>query len=246
MEVTRSVKSLKVYGSGRRISDWDIVIQDNYYELFVNKKEVGEVIAIPHLLKEAVIGLMVCKGMIESKDTIQEIKIKEDKIEVTASQDFEERKEALEQGFEEGNQFPKVRSEYKIHEAKILEKARNTIISSNLFECTRGTFSASLSDGNGFNAFAEDVSLMTAIYKVIGKAISKNFDFSKSVLIVSGTIDAEMVLSVAKAGIPIIASLSAPTTSAIEISRETNQTIVGFIEKDSFKVFNKPERVDSI
>jgi FdhD protein len=45
------------------------------------------------------------------------------------------------------------------------------------------------------------------------------------------------------AGIPIVASVSAPSTLAMNFARESNQTLVGFLRPPSFNVYAHVERV---
>jgi FdhD protein len=45
------------------------------------------------------------------------------------------------------------------------------------------------------------------------------------------------------AGIPIVASVSAPSTLAMEFARECNQTLVGFLRPPSFNVYSHTERI---
>ena len=45
------------------------------------------------------------------------------------------------------------------------------------------------------------------------------------------------------AGIPIIVSVSAPSTLAMNFARESNQTLIGFLRPPSFNVYSHVERV---
>jgi FdhD protein len=45
------------------------------------------------------------------------------------------------------------------------------------------------------------------------------------------------------AGIPIVASVSAPSTLAMEFARECNQTLIGFLRPPSFNIYAHIERV---
>jgi FdhD protein len=44
-------------------------------------------------------------------------------------------------------------------------------------------------------------------------------------------------------GIPIVASVSAPSSLAVEFARESNQTLIGFLRPPSFNIYSHIERV---
>jgi len=45
------------------------------------------------------------------------------------------------------------------------------------------------------------------------------------------------------AGIPIVASVSAPSSLAMQFAREGNQTLIGFIRPPSFNIYSQVKRV---
>jgi FdhD protein len=52
-----------------------------------------------------------------------------------------------------------------------------------------------------------------------------------------------MVLKTARAGIPILAAVSAPTSMALELAQELNLTTVGFTRDQRFNIYTHPQRV---
>ena len=63
------------------------------------------------------------------------------------------------------------------------------------------------------------------------------------VLLVSGRASFEIMQKALAAGIPIVASISAPSTLAMEFARESNQTLVGFLRPPAFNIYSYVERV---
>jgi FdhD protein len=45
------------------------------------------------------------------------------------------------------------------------------------------------------------------------------------------------------AGIPIVASVSAPSTLAMEFARDSNQTLIGFLRPPTFNIYSHVDRV---
>jgi len=79
--------------------------------------------------------------------------------------------------------------------------------------------------------------------KVIGRALLEKRNFGELVALLSGRISFEMALKAARAGIPVLAAVSAPTTMAIELARELNLTLAGFVREKSLNLYTHPQRL---
>jgi FdhD protein len=63
-------------------------------------------------------------------------------------------------------------------------------------------------------------------------------DLSDKLVLVSGRISSEMLIKVAKRGIPVIVSRAAPTSLSIELARELNIIIVGFARGEKMNIYS--------
>ena len=90
----------------------------------------------------------------------------------------------------------------------------------------------------------EDIGRHNAVDKVIGRAfLDRLLPLDCYVLLVSGRASFEIMQKALSVGIPIVASVSAPSTLAMNFARESNQTLVGFLRPPSFNVYSHVERV---
>lgn len=90
----------------------------------------------------------------------------------------------------------------------------------------------------------EDIGRHNAVDKTIGRALLDGLlPLDKHVLVVSGRASLEIVQKALGAGIPIIASVSAPSTLAVSFARSANQTLIAFLRPPSFNIYAHVERV---
>lgn len=90
----------------------------------------------------------------------------------------------------------------------------------------------------------EDIGRHNAVDKAIGRAfLDRKVPLDRHVLLVSGRASFEIMQKALAAGIPIVASVSAPSSLAMEFARESNQTLVGFLRPPSFNIYSHVERM---
>jgi FdhD protein len=114
------------------------------------------------------------------------------------------------------------------------------------FARTGGIHAAGIFDLNGeAKIVREDIGRHNAVDKVIGRAfLDGQLPLDRHLLLVSGRASFEIMQKALSAGIPLVASVSAPSTLAMEFARESNQTLVGFLRPPSFNIYSHIERVD--
>jgi FdhD protein len=114
-----------------------------------------------------------------------------------------------------------------------------------VFERTGGLHAAGLfSDDGELLCVREDVGRHNALDKVAGRwLLDGKLPASDSVLVVSGRAGYEIVQKSIAAGIPILAAVGAPSSLAVALAREFNQTLVGFLRGERFNVYSAPERL---
>ena len=113
------------------------------------------------------------------------------------------------------------------------------------FARTGGIHAAGVFGLDGTSRFVrEDIGRHNAVDKVVGRAfLNRELPLTCCILLVSGRASFEIMQKALSAGIPIVASVSAPSTLAMEFARECNQTLVGFLRPPSFNIYSHTERI---
>ena len=89
----------------------------------------------------------------------------------------------------------------------------------------------------------EDVGRHNAVDKVLGRGLLDRVDFSRSVILTSGRIAADMIQKAARAGVAVLVSRSIPTTEAYARALEAGVTLIGRIGSPHPIVYTQPERL---
>ncbi len=83
-----------------------------------------------------------------------------------------------------------------------------------------------------------------AVDKIIGRMIMRDaLPLSDVVLFVSGRTSFEIVQKAWCAQVPILASVSAPSSLAVALARDAGITLVGFVRDGNFNIYTHPERI---
>ena len=114
-----------------------------------------------------------------------------------------------------------------------------------VFDRTGGLHAAALFDSNGDPLVVrEDIGRHNAVDKAIGRvAMDGRLPLSEQILMVSGRVSFEITQKALVAGIPIVAAVSAPSTLAVQLAKESNMTLVGFLRAGGFNIYAGRERI---
>jgi len=114
-----------------------------------------------------------------------------------------------------------------------------------VFERTGGLHAAGLFTAGGNPiCVREDIGRHNAVDKVVGRMlIEGRLPARDTILVVSGRAGYEIVQKSITAGIVVLAAVGAPSSLAVALAREFNQTLVGFLRGERFNVYAAPDRL---
>jgi len=113
-----------------------------------------------------------------------------------------------------------------------------------LHQVVGGTHSAALFDATGQPvAQAEDIGRHNAVDKAVGYCLLRRIPLEDKVLITSGRASYEMAAKAIRLGIPLIATISAPTSMAVQLAEDRALTLIGYLRGGRMNVYTHAERL---
>ncbi len=113
------------------------------------------------------------------------------------------------------------------------------------FEKTGGLHAAGAFDSHGkLLVSMEDVGRHNAVDKLVGRLLLDNrLPASDLGIIVSGRASFELMQKTLVAGMPLLAAVSAPSSLAVQLARDFNMSLVGFLRGTTFNIYSGGERI---
>tara|TARA_B100000927_G_scaffold133747_4_gene107806 strand:+ start:1355 stop:2734 length:1380 start_codon:yes stop_codon:yes gene_type:complete len=242
------------------VEEGDRVAMEEPLEVRVNGQSVAVMMRTPGHDEELATGFLLTESVIESADDIAEIQHRPDldpeavgnSLEVTLKKetDLSELtrhvftssscgvcgKATIESVFQ---QFSPIERGITLNSDFLLELPGKLRKQQETFDRTGGLHASALFSTEGeLLLLREDVGRHNALDKVIGRSLRDQIDLSKVVLLVSGRISFELMQKALAGGIPAVAGISAPSSLAVKLARDSGQILVGFLRERGFNVYS--------
>jgi FdhD protein len=253
-------------GELRRVDDY--LAAEEPLEIRVGRRALGVALRTPGNDRELVAGLLFTEGLIEDIGQVKRIDCADSAKDgirnlarVALRRGVKLAAEVVRRGFSAGsacgacgkatidqlrNRGVRRPNETARFDAGILCELPDKLRASQaVFGRTGGLHAAGLFDAHGELAvLREDIGRHNAVDKVIGWAVlQKRVPLDDSILLVSGRGGFEIVQKALVAGVPLLASVSAPSSLAVQMAREMGLTLVGFLRGRRFVIYAHAERL---
>lgn len=228
----------------------EFVAVEKSHDLIVNGVRLASVMITPSELEEFAYGYLVSEAIVESKDRVLSIKIRGNELHtfIEGGGRLERWLELRSSGcvgvnWEKSEDEVKVGSEFRVKPDLVFQILHH--LDTIPYRKTSGVHSATLTDEEG-KAIAKsvDVGRHNTFDKVIGKALVRDTDLTRTILLASGRQSAGTVMKAARVGVPIIVSKAAPLSSGIRAAKKTNLTLICFASENKFSIFSGGQRIE--
>jgi FdhD protein len=233
------------------------VIEEGFVSIFVNGAELATVMCSPREQDRFAIGFLCNEGIINALDDVRAVHICPSgacvDVWLTRSDFVRPNRLILTSGCGGGVTFDDLtkaveplKSSIKIEPQKLAALLIEMQQRATLYARSRGVHTAALSDGENIIVLAEDVGRHNTIDKVRGACLIEQIDPHDKILLCTGRISSEMINKAARMGCPIVASRTSPTSMSVQLAREWNITLAGYVRRDHLKVYAHPERLKPV
>lgn len=249
------------YNNGSFTEDEDMVVREVPVTLYLNDQEFVTLVCSPGEIKELAVGFLCSEGVLMKRENLKSILINEDDGliwaetagESTSQEMFLKRfvtsccgrGRASFYFVNDTRGVAQVESSLRVAPKDIFYLIDQLEKLSGVFKKTGGAHSAALCRPDSFVFFYEDIGRHNAVDKIFGRCFLDGISYSDKILVFSGRISSEILIKVAKMGIPIIVSRSAPTELAVKLADNLGITVVGFAREGRLSVYTHHKRVSS-
>ena len=114
-----------------------------------------------------------------------------------------------------------------------------------VYRAAGGIHAAAVLDvGGQVLALGEDIGRHNAMDKALGYCLLRGIPLDDKLVVTTGRASYDMVAKGARVGAPILASLSSPTSLAVELAEAVGCTLLGYLRGRSIRIYTHPWRVN--
>ena len=237
---------------------WEMVqgeiIEEALMTIYVNGRELMTIMSTPGEWDHLALGFLKNEGFIDDMDEVDHVYVNDRGccVDVWLHHAIDShRRKILTSGCGRGLTFDDVLSEIepvdedlRIEPDALAQRFTELHEPGSLHARARGVHSAGLSDGDAVLALTEDIGRHNAIDKLMGACMVQGIETRGRVLLATGRISSEMLQKGARMRCPIVASRKSPTSMSIEMAKVLDITLVGYVRRNTMRVYTHPQRMD--
>ncbi len=232
------------------------LIEEALVTVYVNGRELASILATPKDQDHLALGFLKNEGFIKGMDEVELFRVSADGccVDVWLKGPVKEPgRPVVTSGCGRGMTYDQsvvnvepLQEDLQLEPSQLFNLINQLQRPGSMYARARGVHTAGLADRERVLALAEDVGRHSAVDKVVGACMLKDVETRGRILLATGRISSEMLRKGVRMGCPIVASRSSPTSMSVAMARALNVTLVGYVRKDSMRVYAHPERLGHV
>lgn len=244
-------------GLSEKLSDH--VVVEQAITIMIDKVGSFTVMATPSDIEALAVGFIYSEGMIDDMDDIVAVSMKPQLPNIVGITVHDPTRMSIQRNMIVASscgmcgtrnidrmfsEMPLCQCSLEVSASLLIEVTERLRSMQQVFELTGGSHAAGIFASSGeIISFAEDLGRHSALDKAIGKCLIAEQSMKGRGVVLSGRVSLEMVTKAARAGIELIAAVSAASSFAIEAAGKWNITLCGFVRPGRTNVYTHPERI---
>ncbi len=227
----RTVREIRRDGSVRERKT--AVPAEHSMTIYVNGREVMEVVCTGQYLAELILGRLLTAGIIKDVDEVESVCVGE------AGEAGMAVLRSREAPAEEAEVFEKLPAKPAVwKEEWVFALADRFAEGMPIHQETFAVHSCFLSMKGEILFECEDIGRHNAFDKVIGYALRNQIDLKQCIVYLSGRVPADMAEKAVRAGIPVLAAKAAATYEAVQFAKEHGLTLICPARRDQLLTYD--------
>ena len=241
---------------GKMVTLDDIVAEEAFLHLEIDSTAIDTLIS-PGQVKEFVYGNLFSEGFIAAPSDVRRYSSRKRGNEIfvkTSITDFEKKESKLRRNYRViwtdcvteptmakrmGEKISASRPSKKVEPDVLSGISLLAAKSSDLYQETGAYHYSYLFDlDGGLIVSTWDISRHNTVDKVVGHVLLSGGDFRDTILFTTGRLTSTLVMKVLRCGIPVVASKGAPLKMAVDMARDHDLAVVGFLRRGRFNIYS--------
>jgi len=259
-EEVASVPSWVFAGDEGPVERRQWVIKERPVTLYLNGGEIVTLLCAGHHLDELAAGFFYAEGFIGVREDILRFEIDEsagkvDVItrEVSTPANRMWMKRTITSGCGKGSLFyfsldallsKPVESRLRVSPRQVQARIEDLNRLSDTYRRTHGVHNTILATPDEVVLFRDDIGRHNAVDMITGHAVLHDVRLDDKMLVTTGRLTSEILIKIAKVGIPILVSRNTATTLAVELAEALNITLIGYARAGRFTLYSGRDRVE--
>ncbi|MGD1992910.1 MAG: formate dehydrogenase accessory sulfurtransferase FdhD [Anaerolineae bacterium] len=241
-------------GSGRGHPIKGAVPVEEQVVLSVNAIDLVGLMCTPLMLDDLAVGFLFNEGLIDGMANVADVRVCGTGrcVDVWLNRDIDPPTfRTITSGCSGGTTFESlvdarqpVPSKTRVTSRQIGVLMRQLQAAGELYRRSRGIHTSALAEGENLVCLAEDVGRHNTLDKISGYCLRRGQPTADRILLTTGRVSSEMLAKAARMAVPVVASMTSPTSLSVELAQAWDVALIGYVRGSTLRIYAGAHRVE--